>query len=714
MKISLPALALAIMAAAIAAASTAPANARRSAPLASVEELPIDKFDEYQAGSIPPPPWTTVGTPADGVTLALQAAAESPFVGNRETGKGLAMRDASTSAGGAYGIERRFTPPPAGAQFLAFDFRLGTGDGAESALTLSAQLLDSRGDGLKLSASVAKGLSLESKAGTRQVASLGAGKWYHCTVQLDENRRATITLTPFPSKSPSATARDIELPSSSGFTDLRFANGGPDSEQGSWSVDNVLMAGQVDAPRAAWWPFDQEPIDKLRAYKKKVFVYYFPIYTAGPTSEDPSLSWYSRTIMNPTIMNKPDRVDAGTEFEYCPLQYPPLPALAEKHAERVRQMEHEIAMARQMGIDGFFVDIQAFEGPGGAAYFNEMAFSMMEAAAKVDPGFAIIPAIYGPEQATDDTARSFANSPIVKRVLAQPNVLRTPDGRVVVSSWYPERYPASWWKKAFDVIAGNGTKVAFVPQFNSIDHLTEFAPISYGMNNWGPRTPGKYDWVSRIEGLTETTISPVVVEDIRTRGAMYFESCNSDLFRDLWNSAIGDDADWVFVDTWSDYTEQAQAPSRSIGFAPFDIDAYYTQWFKTGQQPEIKRDVFYYFYRIHHADAVPAHGKQWTLRQAWGKNAGSVPESKVELLAFLKLPGELTIEIAGKKYTQSAKAGITSFKVPFPPGVAFDPVFTLRRGGKTVISRAGQYSVLDKIEYGNMLYHSGVIATGMQ
>jgi len=49
---------------------------------------------------------------------------------------------------------------------------------------------------------------------------------------------------------------------------------------------------------------------------------------------------------------------------------------------------------------------------------------------------------------------------------------------------------------------------------------------------------------------------------------------------------------------------------------------------------------------------------------------------EIELLAFLKRPGKLQIQL----------------------------------GDKIVVSQPGQYSVLDKNEYANMLYHSGVIS----
>ncbi|MDR3708676.1 MAG: endo-1,3-alpha-glucanase family glycosylhydrolase [Capsulimonadaceae bacterium] len=679
-------------------------------PVTSVEELPIDKFDAYQAGTFPPFPWTRIKPDAAGVDLTLRAEDESPFVGNKVTGKGLTMTVPDTAHDGGDGIERRFTPAPPGPEFLAFDFRIGGADSKQAALDLHCNLVDEHDKGLAISIGAIAGLSVRTAAGDRKLADIVSGQWYHLGVKLESGKIDTLALTAFPLKSPSVTSRDIPLPSSGAYDTLRFSNGGTGKQSGKWTIGNILMAGRVDAPRNAWWPFDQLQIDQLRASDKKVFLYYFPIYTAGPSSEDPGLSWFSRTIANPTLLNKPDSAGAGTEFEYCPYPRPPVEPLTNAHDSYVRSMEDEVRLARQLGIDGMFVDLESFPSPYGGKYFNEQAFSLMEAAARIDPAMAMIPAIYGPDSATDDTAREFANTDVVKRALAQPNILRLADGRAVITSWYPERFPASWWKLALSEVEKSGERVAFIPQFNSIDHLSEFAPISYGMTHWGPRSPEKFDWVSRVAPLTTKAIFPIVEQDVRPRGVWYMESCNSALLRGLWGMAIDDKADWAFIDTWSDYTEQAQAPSRSIGFAPFDLNAYYIQWFKTGKQPAVKRDVLYYFYRTQHTSAVPSHGKEWVLRKPWGDNKETAPRNEIELLAFLKEPGKLCIQVDGQTYSCSAGAGITSFKAPLPPDKSFTPVFSLLRGKRTVVSRPGQYAVLDKIEFGNMLYHSGVIS----
>jgi hypothetical protein len=239
-----------------------------------------------------------------------------------------------------------------------------------------------------------------------------------------------------------------------------------------------------------------------------------------------------------------------------------------------------------------------------------------------------------------------------------------------------------------------------------MNRLADFSDVAMGMSHWGPRTPLRTRWVEEARKYTKLVVAPVATHDIRSRGSIFWEAENFDTLRRTWMTAIEDKADWVCINTWSDYSEQAMAPSTAIGFALYDLSAYYAQWFKTGRAPEIIRDVLYYSYRRHHSALEPTHGKKWKAVKVAGKDTA---EDQIELLAFLKEPGELTIRIGEEVFRKKADAGIVSFKVPLPPNKAFTPEFGLERAGKPVIRGFGRYAVLDRIEYPNMLYHSGVL-----
>ena len=688
----------------------------------SVEELPVDRFDEYQADSLPPHPWFRLGRPATDVVIKLKTEEESPFCANKVTGKGLAVKDTAATAGSGTGIACRFTPPPDGPVYLGFDFRYSLPPGGPG--TDFVCRLDDGSDGKGLSLHLGEGgsLSLAMPDGSaRKLTALVPDKWYHLAVTL-ENDTADLTLIDAAqcninqyqvrfNRPPFKTQEKFARPVS--YQRLSFFSAGADERTGGWAIDNICMAGKVDAPRDNLLPFERAPLTVMRQSEKKVFAYYY-IYSSGYDDKDPGLSWFTRTLLNPSLNTKRDRAKAGSELLYRPLPRPPMPSGPDRKEIRTRAMEEEIRLARQQGLDGFLADFHSYPNPkNGEAHFTENSFLLMDAALRADPGLKILPAVYasgGTGKDEADLAKDpirYANSPVIKRIAEHPAALRTPDGKLIMSMWLTERQTVDWWKQVMAEMAKNGHPMVLAAQFNSTNRLKDFAGLCYGMAHWGPRKPGKFDWVMTTRKLTDKVIFPIVEQDVRTRGCWLMEAENSSLLRGLWDQAIADKADWAFIYTWSDYTEQAMAPSTCIGFAPYDLNAYYIQWFKTGKKPEIIRDTLYYFYRRNHSDVDPGKGVKWNFRR-------DVPKNEIELLAFLTRPGTLTIKAAGKVYEKEAPQGITSFKIPLPQGETFVPEFTLRRNGKTVISGQGRYTVLNKVEYPHMIYSSGVIAAESQ
>ncbi len=694
--------------------------------LRSVEQLPIDRFDEYQANTFPPYPWKRIGKISKDLTLSLSPDAESPFAGNKETGKGLLLNDKSGSAGKNAGISCRFTAPPKGEVYLGFDFQYtqgkqGTqGDGLDAVCSLDN---GKQGEAIRFHLGKNGKFSLQTPSGSlKELTAMEPGIWYHVAIKFSEGKAEISVLdirgaftNPYQvrvrdRKKFFRTTEKIALPDA--IRRLSFFSSAPDSATGSWMLDNICMAGKVDADRTAWLPF--RPIDRntLYASKRKVYIYHYPVYTPGWNAQDPGLAWLTRTMLNPTLNLKKDRKGSGTELLYRPYPRPPMNAGLSSETMKAKEMEQEIRLASAMGADGFICDFQSHpKQAGGQLYFTNNSFALMDAAQKHFPNFKIIPAVYSSSGMSGINGESdkgcspekYANSEVVQRVLKHPAALRTPDGKVVFSMWLTERHSVEWWKKVMQILEQKGTPIALFAQFNSTGKLKEFSEICYGMTNWGPREPGRYNWTETVRPLTGIAAVPIVMQDIRTRGSHLYESQNTALLRGLWDQAIADKADWTILNTWSDYSEQAMAPSTHIGFAPYDLNAYYTQWFKTGKKPEIIQDRLYYCYRRNHFDVKQNKGVKWRVTRGKAHN-------DIELVAFLKAPGRLSIRIDGKLYTKDAPAGITSFKVPMPKDKTFVPEFALLRNGKTVLSARGRYTVLGEVEYPHMLYCAGVIA----
>ncbi|MEK6793544.1 MAG: endo-1,3-alpha-glucanase family glycosylhydrolase [Spirochaetota bacterium] len=673
------------------------------------EDLPIDNFDAY-VGALPPHPWTRLGKIESGVDVSLRTNGESPFINNLVTGKGMVVSDASASAGPGAGIGTAFTPPPAGDLYLGFDFRYRT-NATDKGLDQCCEFKDAAGKGLSIFFGDGDSLSLSSGGERTRLFALTPGTWYHFAVLITTNDGTIITLTDFPAKR--VQSNTSFAASFLAYSQLNFLSAGSRERTGEWTVDNVMIAGRVDAPRTAWWPFKQAPIETLTRTKRKVFTYYYPIFTAGMSDEDPALHWYSRTVLNPSANNKKDRIDAGTELLLRPLPRTPLRGFGTNKTEMlIVAMMEEVRLARAQGNDGFLLDFNsAPTAAGGGTTFSMRSFCMLDAASRVDPSFKIVPAVYSPAKKSGINGESdegvdpiaYARSPYVKRIIEHPATMKLSDGRTVFSMWLTERHSTNWWHRAMTELSNLGMPIALVAQFNSYIQITNFSPLCYGMAHWGPRSPGAFDWVSRVRDLTTVAVFPIAAQDVRTRGCWLFEACNSEALRSYWNSAINDNADWAFINTWSDYSEQPMEPSTAIGFGPYDMNAYYIQWFKTGEQPKITRDVLHYVYRRHHTDIDPGKGVKWTFR-------GREAENSIEVVGFLTAPGRLRITINGTMQETNSDAGVTSFKVPMPVKTAFVPQFTLLRSGVPVVDGKGRYAVVDAVEYPNLVYCYGVLA----
>ncbi|MBC2602657.1 hypothetical protein J3R74_001817 [Puniceicoccus vermicola] len=691
----------------------------------SVEQLPVDRFDLYVPGKLPPYPWEAFGDlEPESVHFSLEASGESPFKGNEVTGKGLLMQVDDPGTGQGCGIRYRFAPPPEGPLYLGFDFRLGVEGDPSQALGFDVELTDCEGKGVIVSVHQSGRMQIGSIGEVlRDLTTVDPGVWYHVALNFREGGGLDVALTDERKRKETVGgAFDLGVIKTDRFQSLTVTNANDDDAWGSWVLDNILMAGKVDASRAEWFPFERGNVREMEETKaKKVFAYYYEIYTSGYNDEDPGLGYYTLKTFNPSKTPQ-SRIESGTEYLARPLPRAPMEPGLDADEVLIRAMEEEVRLAIQMGLDGFLLDFfalpEVYSNPAGQRMYNRRSFALMDAAKRVDPQFKIIPAVYAgwvPEKNPGPTwelqeqwANDYGDSPVLHRILQHPQVYRLEDGRVLFSKWGTELYTPEWWAHAMRRLESHGFEVALLGQFNGLsrERLQAYAPVSYGMSDWGPRSPVSYDWPDKVRDITELVVAPAVFQDVRTRGSSYWEACNSGALRNMWESAIENDSDWIFIHTWSDYSEQAQAPSTAFGYAIYDLNAYYTKWFKSGQEPEVVRDTLYYFHRINHSEVESLRGPQWTLRK---DGQGFETRNEIELLAFLEEPGQIGIRIGETWHTMDADAGMTSLTVPFEPGQAFTPEFRLMRQGESIVSELGRYTVLPEIEYGNMLYHGGVI-----
>jgi len=248
----------------------------------------------------------------------------------------------------------------------------------------------------------------------------------------------------------------------------------------------------------------------------------------------------------------------------------------------------------------------------------------------------------------------------------------------------------------------HGVPVAFFPLFqNEQVQRDKFKAVSYGMANWGTRSPSATNpdltfstspigRIGKIHALGRKWMQPVSVQDERPREGKYWEAANTTNLRNSWQIALKGKADWAQLTTWNDLPETSgMQPSVNHGYTFLDISAYYTTWFKTGKAPAIKRDAIYLTHRKQLLATKPTF-KQTKLMSVVGGTPG---RNTVEALTFAKAAGTVQITVAGKTTSCAVKAGLNVCTAPLANGTVSAK---LVRSGATVSSVKSPFTVTAK------------------
>lgn len=442
------------------------------------------------------------------------------------------------------------------------------------------------------------------------------------------------------------------------------------------------------------WPFDPPPLKELRASSRRIFAHYFTPFPLSLDNKDPEKDYYATGYLDPNGENGKHRASGG----YLRQRPLPRPPRRERNWAEL-DMEEEVRRAAAIGLDGFAVDLLATSGA-----LWERTRLLLDAALRVDPGFRIL---LMPDMEAEFKGRPEKMAEAVRELGKHPAALRLPDGRLAVSPFNAQNRDAAWWKGWLDDMKTSGTSVAFLPLFQGWERYSkDFGPISAGFSDWGWRSPGgNRTWRAvpeRARRAAPLWMMPVAPQDVRLKDGVYWEAGNSENYRVMWENAILGGADWVHIITWNDYSESAEiAPSTGTQYAFYDLTAYYAAWFKTGKPPAIRRDVLYYFHRVHPASAAPDPARQSRRMTPRGNEP---PRDEIELLAFLSAPAVLEIEAGGKTERKEAPAGMTSFRVPLVPGT---PVFRAVRGGRTAASVKSAFEITERPAVLDLLYRGG-------
>lgn len=434
----------------------------------------------------------------------------------------------------------------------------------------------------------------------------------------------------------------------------------------------------------------------LPALRQRLVLAHWHVFTVSPDNLPPERDAYARDYLNPDGFGGRYR-HVGGYMRERPLPRPP------RNAVRwpVEDMAEDIMLAAAIGIDAFLFNIVDLPpGPNWPKISHALQACLeTRSPLRIMPSLDCAAGLM--EQDPDRVASAIAT------LARHPAIMRTADGRMMLSAFYPERYTALAWRRFLGQLAALGVPVSFTGILLSFRRTPDdLLRLMERVAEWGVATesalPAVAGHATRARQLGLGWGMPVWPQDFRPKDGWFAESRNSAVFRASWQQAMASDADFVHIVTWNDYSEGSEIrPSTGIQHGFYDLAAYYARWYRSGHAPPVTQDVLYYVHRVQAAAQPPAglrQGARFHLK------FGERPIDEIELIAFLKAPGEIAIEIGGHVTRRAAPAGITVLRAPLRPG---QPVFWLTREGREIVRTASPFPVMATAEYQDLLYRAG-------
>jgi hypothetical protein len=235
-------------------------------------------------------------------------------------------------------------------------------------------------------------------------------------------------------------------------------------------------------------PFDLPAPSSLQGTTKKVFAHYWPPMPLSIDNKAPDVDYYARNYLTPTGENGKHAAYGGY-LRDRPTTHQP----STSTSWRVDDLRTEVQQAVDGGLDGFAVDILQMPGDGDTLVANAVP-NLLTAATQQNSGFKIM--------LMPDMSGSMANKTVAQwgaylhQLAASPAAYRLSDGRLVVAPFAAEVWTVAKWTELINLMKNAyGITVAFMPTFvaNEQNYSAAFAPISYGMSNWGSRNPAWTD-----------------------------------------------------------------------------------------------------------------------------------------------------------------------------------------------------------------------------
>ncbi|MBK5250131.1 MAG: hypothetical protein JJE50_12005 [Actinomycetales bacterium] len=434
-------------------------------------------------------------------------------------------------------------------------------------------------------------------------------------------------------------------------------------------------------------------VPAINQHEKRIFAHYFPPYPISLDNSESETDYYTRHYLDPEGEDGIHAASGGL-LRDRPLARDPLTG-DWAQADLVT----EVNQAADAGIDGFFVDILSLTSANW-----DRTVELMEAADGAGRGFVLVPQLDATADAGQQPLAEIAAK--MAQLAGMPAAYRLDSGEFVLSAFKAENHPPQWWSQLMDILKDeHGITTVFMPVFLDARYLDDYSGISYAMGDWGLRNPGHVvaapDRAAQAHALNSRWIAPVSVQDVRPSQGVFWESDNLRNLRATWARAIEDDADFVLLVTWNDYSESTSfAPSMAHGYVFLDVSAYYATWFKTGSAPTIVRDAMYVTHRTQPFGAEPTLAHRLMVLQHGNRNPA---QDTVEVQTFFTAEAQVRVQIGSAAHTYTAPAGVYVRSFPLVHGSVEASAL---RDGRPIAVVASPYEVTLQPDNQDLQYYA--------
>lgn len=306
-------------------------------------------------------------------------------------------------------------------------------------------------------------------------------------------------------------------------------------------------------------------------------------------------------------------------------------------------------------------------------------------------------------------------------------------GKPVLGSFLGLDQQTDWTNQVFTPLQDQGVYVFFTPSIftdtatiNSITtdgtHFNAWAQANIGsLNYWtGSNPTTDIGGTNTLANINRINGNPVVVGlsgaaywsvNTSPSAGVYFEHYGAEGPDQEWRNAISLNPIFIIETTWNDWTESytspVDIPNVSTVSSGYNIESllkphsgynelrkYYAQWYTTGIQPTIAKDLLMYFYRTS-AQSLNTFSPLPTF------NPATIPDN-LFVATRLTAPATLSASTGGNVTTYNLPAGVNFTQIPFTAGAQ---QFQLIRGN-IIISISGE-AVLSSITANNLEWTTG-------